>query len=334
MDLPFQYDHIEPLAFGGALPVRRSFDDSPRRHPAGAGRSHDLVRRRHAQRSARDPAGLVAHGAVGRGDAGRRARRRHLHAAGDGASRSARWSRSSTRSSASRTRSSAATSSSSTLGGEHSITPPLVSAAARKYPGAVGAADRRARRSARVLHGHAAQPRLRHAPRARVRAASRRWASAASRPRKPRSCPRLNTTIFYDVKMREDPAWIDARRRVARARRLHHHRRGRPRSGDHAGDRHAGAGRAVLDGGHAGCCGRPPSSGASSPATSWSSSPIPGMVAPNFLCAKLIYKLSHLLLRERPAVATRWGLTPIGLGARKMGSDPRSRNWCGYRDLT
>ena len=28
MDVPFEYDHAEPLLFGGALPVRRSFDDS------------------------------------------------------------------------------------------------------------------------------------------------------------------------------------------------------------------------------------------------------------------------------------------------------------------
>ena len=42
-----------------------------------------------------------------------------------------------------------------TLGGEHSITPPLVAAAAAALPGAVGAADRRARRPARLLHGHA-----------------------------------------------------------------------------------------------------------------------------------------------------------------------------------
>ena len=61
--------------------VRRS----PRRHPARAGRSHDVVRPRHPQRSARDPAGVVAHGAVGRRGRRRRARRRHLHAAGNGA---------------------------------------------------------------------------------------------------------------------------------------------------------------------------------------------------------------------------------------------------------
>ena len=74
------------------------------------------------------------------------------------------------------------------LGGEHSITPPLVSAAARKYTGLSRAADRRARRHARRLHGHAAQPRLRHAARRSSTRASPRSASAASRPRKRRSC--------------------------------------------------------------------------------------------------------------------------------------------------
>ena len=28
MDVPFEYDHAEPLVFGGALPTRRSFDDA------------------------------------------------------------------------------------------------------------------------------------------------------------------------------------------------------------------------------------------------------------------------------------------------------------------
>ena len=28
MDFPFQYDHAEPLVFGGALPTRSSFDDA------------------------------------------------------------------------------------------------------------------------------------------------------------------------------------------------------------------------------------------------------------------------------------------------------------------
>ena len=97
--------------------------------------------------------------------------------------------------------------------------------------------------------------------------------------------PRLNTTIFYDVDMREDPEWIDRVVDVARARRLHHHRRGRPGPGDHAGDRHARAGRPVVDGDHAAAPRRPPSSGASSPATSSSSARSPAWWRPTF-CAR------------------------------------------------
>ena len=70
MDFPFR---VRPRrsrwSSAARCPCRRSFDESPRRHPAGARRPHHLLRRRHAQRPARDPAGLVAHGAVGRGDA-------------------------------------------------------------------------------------------------------------------------------------------------------------------------------------------------------------------------------------------------------------------------
>ena len=56
------------------------------------------------------------------------------------------------------------------LGGEHSITLADRRRGGREASRAVGAADRRARRSARHLHGHALQPRVRDAPRARVRA--------------------------------------------------------------------------------------------------------------------------------------------------------------------
>ena len=65
-------------------------------------------------------------------------------------------------------------------------------------PGAVGAADRRARRPARLVHGHAAQPRVRDAPRARVRAhdAGRHPEPVAGRGgRRRRRCrPRSSTT--------------------------------------------------------------------------------------------------------------------------------------------
>ena len=88
-----------------------------------------------------------------------------------------------------------------------------------KHPGPVGAADRRARRPARLVHGHAAQPRVRDAPRARVRARRRRSASAACRRRKPRPRRRCRPTIFYDFNMRQDPRLDRSRRRLARARR-------------------------------------------------------------------------------------------------------------------
>ena len=81
----FEYDHAAPLVFGGALPVTRSFDDARVVDPARPARSHDLVRRRHAQRSARDPPGLVAHGVLGRGARRGRARR-------SASSRFRRWS--------------------------------------------------------------------------------------------------------------------------------------------------------------------------------------------------------------------------------------------------
>ena len=83
MTFPFEYDHGVPLAFGGALPTSRR-STIAHRHPAGPRGSHDVVRVRNAQRPARDPAGVVAHGAVGRGSRRGRPRRRHLHAARDG----------------------------------------------------------------------------------------------------------------------------------------------------------------------------------------------------------------------------------------------------------
>ena len=95
------------------------------------------------------------------------------------------------------------------LGGEHSITAPVVAAVAAKHPGLVGAADRRARGPARVVHGHAAQPRVRDAARARVRARRRRSASAACRRKRPPPRRRCRPTIFYDFNMRRHDDWID-----------------------------------------------------------------------------------------------------------------------------
>ena len=80
----------------------------------------------------------------------------------------------------------------------------------------VGAADRRARRSARLVHGHAAQSRVRHAPGARARTRRRRSGSAACPRRSRDGRRRLPTTIFYDFNMRQDAQLDRPRRRLAR----------------------------------------------------------------------------------------------------------------------
>ena len=95
-----------------------------------------------------------------------------------------------------------------TLGGEHSITPPLVSAAARKYPGlSVLQIDAHAdMRDAYMgtAHNHACAMRrsLEHARLTQVGIRSLSTEEAEI-------LPRLDTRVFYDVEMRRNPRWID-----------------------------------------------------------------------------------------------------------------------------
>jgi agmatinase len=95
------------------------------------------------------------------------------------------------------------------LGGEHSITPPLVSAAARKYPGlSVLQIDAHAdMRDAYMgtAHNHACAMR-RSLEYARITQVGIRSLSTEEAE----ILPRLATTIFYDVDMRRNPQWIDA----------------------------------------------------------------------------------------------------------------------------
>jgi len=176
-----------------------------------------------------------------------------------------------------------------TLGGEHSITPPLVSAAARKYPSlSVLQIDAHADMRDAYMgtpHNHACAMRrsLEHASVTQVgiRSLSTEEAEAL---------PHLKTNIFYDFDMRRDPKWIDA---VV-----------------------ASLGPNVyvtidVDGMDPAIM---PATGTPEPGgLSWAEitallrataerrtivaadivelSPIPGMVAPSFLCAKLLYKL-------------------------------------------
>jgi len=176
-----------------------------------------------------------------------------------------------------------------TLGGEHSITPPLVAAAAARFPG-LGVLQIDAHADLRdsymgTRHNHACAMRraLEFAPVTQVgiRSMSTEEAQAA---------PGLKTTIFYDHSMRRDPAWID---RVVETL---------PETVYVTIDVD-GLDPAIMP-----ATGTPEPGGLSWPeitsllravaarrrivsADVVELSPIPGMIAPNFLCAKLIYKL-------------------------------------------
>ena len=184
-----------------------------------------------------------------------------------------------------------------TIGGEHSITPPLVAAAAAKYPGLTvlqidAHADLRdSYMGARNNHACAMRRVLERARTTQVgiRSMSTEEAEVA---------PSLETTIFYDCAMREDPKWVD---RVVESL---------------SGPVYVTIDVDGMDPAIMPATGTPEPGG-----LSWYElihvlratfekrnvvacdvvelSPIPGMHAPNFLCAKLIYKI----------LAYRFGLT-------------------------
>jgi agmatinase len=189
-----------------------------------------------------------------------------------------------------------------TLGGEHSITPPLISAAARKYPGLSvlqidAHADMRDSYMGTV-HNHACAMR-RALQFARITQVGIRSLSTEEAE----ALPRLNTRVFFDATMRQDPNWIDA---VVESL---------------ADDVYVTIDVDGMDPAIMPATGTPEPGGLSWPemtrllrttaerrrivsADIVELSPIPGMVAPNFLCAKLIYKL--LTYRFAPdARATR-----------------------------
>ena len=176
-----------------------------------------------------------------------------------------------------------------TIGGEHSITPPLVAAAAAQFRGVhVLQIDAHADLRETYMgtpHNHACAMwgSLKHAAVTQVgiRSLSTEEAAAA---------PSLNTTIFYDHSMRRDPAWIE--KVVASL-------------GDPV---YLTIDVDALDPAIMPSTGTPEPGG-----LSWYEmlallratiasrnviacdivelSPIPGLLAPNFLCAKLIYKI-------------------------------------------
>lgn len=176
-----------------------------------------------------------------------------------------------------------------TLGGEHSITPPLVAAAAHAYPGLSvlqidAHADLRDSYMG-TIHNHACAMRrsLAHAPITQVgiRSMSTEEAEAA---------PSLGTRIFYDATMRQDPHWID---RVVESLRDPVYvtidvdgmdpaimpATGTPEPGGLSWYEMLALLRATIGRRRVVAC------------DVVELSPLPGLMAPNFLCAKLIYKI-------------------------------------------
>jgi agmatinase len=176
-----------------------------------------------------------------------------------------------------------------TLGGEHSITAPLVAAAAERYPGlCVLQIDAHADLRDSYMgtpHNHACAMRrtLEYAPVTQVGIRSMSSEEAAA-------IRSLGTSIFYDATMRQDPNWID---RVIDTLR----------DPVYITIDVDGMDPAIM-----------PATGTPEPGgLSWYEmlallrgvtarrtvvagdvvelSPLPGLMAPNFLCAKLIYKI-------------------------------------------
>ena len=288
MSFPFEYDHGAPLAFGGALPVTRSFDDSRAVVlPVPLDRTTSYVPG--TRNGPREILQASSHMELWDEEIGA-----DIHSIGIFTlpemelpfGELAPLMEEIRRVGAEvLTRDKFLV----TLGGEHSITPPLVAAAAARQAGlSVLQIDAHADLRDCYMgtpHNHACAMRraLEHATvtQVAIRSLSTEEAEAL---------PRLNTNVFYDVSMRKDPAWIDAV--VATL-------------GDHVYvtidvD---GMDPAIM-----------PATGTPEPGgLSWQEitallrataerrtvvaadivelSPVPGIVAPNFLCAKLLYKL-------------------------------------------
>ncbi len=288
MDIPFEYDHGAPLAFGGALPTPRSFDDSRVVIlPIPLDRTTSYVPG--TRNGPREILQASSHMELWDEELGA-----DIHSVGlftlpemelpfgelapvmDEIRRVA-----------------AAVLSHDkflvTLGGEHSITPPLVAAAAAKYPGLhVLQIDAHADLRDSYMgtpHNHACAIRrsLEHAAVTQVGIRSMSTEEA-------RAVLELETTIFYDHSMRRDPDWIA---RVVESLGDPVYitidvdgmdpaimpATGTPEPGGLAWYEMLALLRAVITQRTVVAC------------DVVELSPLPGLMAPNFLCAKLIYKI-------------------------------------------
>ena len=176
-----------------------------------------------------------------------------------------------------------------TLGGEHSITPPLVAAAAKRHPG-MGVLQIDAHADLRdeymgTRHNHACAMRraLEYAPVTQVgiRSMSTEEAAAAAS---------LKTRIFYDHSMRQQPDWI-SRIVDTLPEKVYISidvdgldpaimpATGTPEPGGLSWYEALALLRATLERRQVVAC------------DIVELSPLPGLMAPNFLCAKLVYKI-------------------------------------------
>jgi agmatinase len=176
-----------------------------------------------------------------------------------------------------------------TLGGEHSITPPLVAATAARYPGLTvlqidAHADLRDSYMGTIYnHACAMRRTLEHAPITQVGIRSLSTEEAAA-------IPDLETTIFYDASMRRDPNWIE---KVVESLGEFVYitidvdgldpaimpATGTPEPGGLSWYETLALLRATIGRRTVVAC------------DVVELSPIPGLMAPNFLCAKLVYKM-------------------------------------------
>jgi len=208
MDFPFQYDHADALTFGGSLPTRLSFDESSvvilpvpvdrTTSYVGGTRNgpHDILQASTHMELWDDEMRADVHGVgivtlpemelpfgemQGVID---EIERVAYEIIGRGKFLVA-------------------------LGGEHSITPPLVSAASRKYPAlSVLQIDAHADMRDAYMgtpHNHACAMR-----RALEYASITQVGIRSLSTEEAEALPHLGTQIFYDADMRKDPDWIDA----------------------------------------------------------------------------------------------------------------------------
>jgi agmatinase len=288
MDVPFEYDHVEPLVFGGTLPKRATFDNSSvvilpcpvdrTTSYVGGTRNgpHEILQASTHMELWDEEMNVDVHGVgiftlpemeLPFGE---------MAPLVDEIERVAYEIISRDKFLV-------------TLGGEHSITPPLVSAAARKYSGlSVLQIDAHAdMRDAYMgtVHNHACAMRrsLQYASVTQVGIRSLSTEEAEV-------LPRLKTTVFFDSTMRQDPKWMET---VVESLAEH----------VYVTIDVDGMDPAIMP-----ATGTPEPGGLSWPeitrllrltaerrrivsADIVELSPIPGMVAPNFLCARLLYKL-------------------------------------------